>query len=105
MASKKAPPPAPPPAAAKRRPKQTFIPGTEPKSVPDIDDVAERLYETRKERMELSRKEGELVAKLVVLLKQHKLRVYKNDELEVELRVVEEKVRVKRKADETGDDD
>lgn len=59
-----------------KKPKQSFIPGTEPKRFKDLDEAAEEYREGRDERMEATTVEVERKNKLIELMKKHKLVQY-----------------------------
>lgn len=81
--------------------KQTEIPGTERKRVPEVETAANALRAVRLERMDLQKTEGERVDTLIAVMREHDVKLYKfdgeEDELVVEL-VDQTKVKV-RKAD------
>lgn len=55
---------------------QTFIKGTEPKRIKELDDAAEDYREGRDERMEMTRIEVERKGRLIELMHKHKLNQY-----------------------------
>lgn len=69
--------------------KQTLIPGTEQKSIKEIDDAAEAYVEIRDKRMALTKKEVEAQATLVAAMAKHNLTAYRctstDDPLDVTL--------------------
>ena len=60
--------------------KQMQIPGTERKSVPEVEEAAEAYREVRDERCELSRKEKQKKLELLAVMKAHKVKKYKYDD-------------------------
>ena len=86
--------------------KQTSIPGTEPKSITEVDTAAEAYVEARDERMALTEKEVEAKDALINVMKKHDLSVYRDDEADPPLVVTiipgVDKVKVSRVTD--GDD-
>jgi len=86
--------------------KQTHIPGTEPKSIKEVDTAAEAYVEARDERMALTEKEVEAKDALINVMKKHDLSVYRDDEADPPLVVTiipgVDKVKVSRVTD--GDD-
>lgn len=84
----------------KSKPKQTNIPGTERKSIAEIDEAAEAYRDARDERMKLTEEERETHEALLEVMKRHGVTdryVYVDDdgdELEVSVAdVVKVKVR------------
>lgn len=86
--------------------KQMKIPGTEPKTIKEVNDAAEAYVDARDERMKKTEKEVEAKEALVAVMKKHDLQVYKDDDAEPPLIVTltpgVDKVKVTR-AD--GDED
>jgi hypothetical protein len=60
--------------------KQMQIPGTERKSVPEVEEAAQAYREVRDERCELSRKEKQKKLELLAVMKAHKVKKYKYDD-------------------------
>jgi hypothetical protein len=60
--------------------KQMSIPGTERKSVPEVEEAAEAYREVRDERCELSRREKQKKLELLAVMKAHKVKKYKYDD-------------------------
>jgi hypothetical protein len=60
--------------------KQLKIPGTETKSIKEIDDAAESYIIERDKRMKLTKKEVDAKVTLIEVMKKHKLTVYKDDD-------------------------
>ena len=60
--------------------KQMQIPGTERKSVPEVEEAAEAYREVRDERCELSRREKQKKQELLAVMKAHKVKKYKYDD-------------------------
>ena len=81
------------------KPKQSFIPGTEPPSFPDLDELGQKYQETKLSRMQLLEEEVELKAKLQAAMHAHKLDCYPipDTDLEITLEKSEETVKVKRR--------
>ena len=79
--------------------KQSFIPGTEPPSFPDLDELGQKYQETKLARMQLLEEEVELKAKLQAAMHAHKLDYYPipDTDLEITLEKSEETVKVKRR--------
>lgn len=86
-----------------RKPKQQFIPGTEPPSIPAIDAAAEEYVEARDARMRALKVEIERHDELLSLMREHKLESYSFDSSDV-LLDHKDKVKVKRKRDEEDGD-
>jgi hypothetical protein len=61
----------------KERPKQTFIPGTEPPSFPDIDEAVDSYVDRRDERMELLQQEIKARDVLLLRMKDRGLKEYR----------------------------
>lgn len=77
----------------------------EHKSIKELDDAAEHLYEVRRDRMALTRKEVEAAAKVIELMGENKLESYKvaegtPEELEVEIKPTKMKAKVRKVNDE-----
>lgn len=87
--------------------KQTFLPGTEPPSIPALDEAMARYQELKTERMELTKQEVEAKAKVAELMKAHKLKAYKDeaDDLIASIEAGEPKVKVKRVPGSNGDEE
>ena len=79
--------------------KQSFIPGTEPPSFPDLDELGQEYQEKKLARMALLAEEVEMAALLQDLMHAHKLDYYAipDTDLEIVLEPVGEKVKVKRR--------
>ncbi len=85
------------------RPKQQFIPGTEPLSVPEIDKAAEEYVDCRDTRTADLKLEIEAKNVLLALMKEHGFDSYTFDSYIVTRDVIEG-VKVKRKkTEEKGD--
>ncbi len=86
--------------------KQTSIPGTEPKSIKEIDTAAEAYVEARDERMKLTEREVEAKQNLIRVMEKHDLSTYRDESADPPLLVIVEesvaKVKVRR---ESEDDD
>ena len=87
----------------KPRERQSRLPGMERPSNPTIDRAADEYVEARDERMKLTKRELETGDRLKLLMKEHDLRTYENDDLEISFDV-SEKVKVKRRKDEAATD-
>lgn len=59
--------------------KQTQIPGTERKTIKEIDDAAEAYVEARDKRMKLTEREVEAREALVNAMRRNGLEVYRDD--------------------------
>ncbi len=86
-----------------RKPKQQFIPGTEPPSIPAIDAAAEEYRDARDARMVCLKEEIKLGDALLALMHEHSLLTYDFDGATVTVDS-KEKIKVRRKED-TGDGD
>lgn len=83
-----------------KRPKQTFIPGTEPKTIPAIHRAIEEYVEARDKRMDLLEVEVERKGHLLNLMKEEKISDYSVDGHEAHVSIDESiKARI-RTADE-----
>src|SRR5262245_23693254 len=65
-------------------PTQAPLPGAEREAIVDLEAAAEELFEVRDRRMTLTKKETELVARVLELMKKHDLPIYKNNGVELE---------------------
>lgn len=81
------------------RRKQTSIPGTEPKTIPEVSEAAEAYREARDTRMAMTDQEVSAHDKLLAVMEQHKLEHYKDADasppFEVKLKIGKKKVKVK----------
>ncbi len=83
-----------------KKPKQSMIPGTEPESIPEIDNAAENYVLSRDSRMENLKSEIKYGQTLLDLLQKHKLTAYEYDGKIVALdSVTKVKVRNKKEKD------
>jgi hypothetical protein len=81
----------------KAREKQKFIPGTEPVSIKEIEDVAEAYVDVRDKRMNLTEDESEFKTKLIEVMKKHNLETYNfNGYIVVRSHIDEDEVKVKK---------
>lgn len=83
--------------------KQKYIEGTEPPSIPEIDEKAGQYKKVRDKRMDLTEQEIELKGELRELMLKHKLDTYvvPDTEMQVDLEPGEAEIKVrKRKAAE-----
>lgn len=62
-----------------KKPKQSYIEGTEPPSIPAIDAAAEHYVSVRDERCELSKQESEAHDNLLDKMREHGLDKYEFD--------------------------
>lgn len=88
--------------------KQTKIPGTERADIcEDIEKAAAAYVEVRDARMELTKKEVDAQAKLLVAMKANRLSRYRceREDLEVEIVPENEKAKVRKVAPPEADDD
>lgn len=83
-----------------RRPKQAWIPGTEPVRIQEIDDAAESYVTARDTRMEFGLQEKKYASALLDLMHKHEQTAYEYDGKIVSIGA-EEKIKVKRKKDKT----
>lgn len=86
-----------------KRPKQEFIPGTAPPSIPEIDAAAETYVDARDERSNLSIEEKEAHDNLLGKMKEHNLDRYEFDG-RVVTRIGVEKCAVKKKKSDNRED-
>lgn len=87
--------------------KQLQIVGTEPPTIPDVEEAAAKYREIRDQRMVLTKEEGDAQAALVVVMQKHKITEYKFDDDEGEeiMVTLDEKVKAKVKKAKSGGDD
>lgn len=78
------------------KPKQAFLKGMKPKSVPDIETAAEEYREARNDWQSRHQPMMEAQEKLHELMKAHKLKRYEYDDEVVEI-IGKEKVKVSKK--------
>jgi CRISPR/Cas system CSM-associated protein Csm5 (group 7 of RAMP superfamily) len=87
------------------KPKQERLPGVENK-LKDLHECAMEYAEKRDERQAIGREEVALKAKLLGLMKKHKLDNYEYEDVSIEVVIEEEtvKVKVKKHKDEDEED-
>jgi hypothetical protein len=61
----------------KRRPKQPYLEGMEPPSIPAIDSAADVYQEAKEARMKLSEEESEAKKALIAVMVEHQQTTYK----------------------------
>lgn len=85
-------------APKKKRANQKPLPGMEDKRIKELDVAIEKYKDARDERMEATQAEVEAKKKLMGLMKEHKMTVYRSAdaELQAEIVVEEEGVKVKK---------
>lgn len=68
----------------------------------DLSDTAHDYAKVRDSRMELSQEEGQLKAKLLTLMKKHRMKEYIYEDVEIRVVTEEEsvKVRIRRQKEE-----
>lgn len=89
------------PSRKSKKAKQVQIPGTERTDVhKDIERAASKYVEARDARMSMTKVEVETQAKLLAVMKEHKLTTYRCDSEDLEVEVVpeSEKAKVRRVA-------
>lgn len=86
------------------KPRQQFLPGTEPLCVPEIDKAADEYRAARDMRMDALKEEIALQDVLLGKMHEHKLNVYEYDGYVVVV-APKEKVSVKRKPGANGEAD
>src|SRR5262245_24668416 len=96
MATKKAKP---------KKDRQSFIPGTEPPSIPAIDDAADTYYEAMMERVKLSAEEDEAKDNLIDKMKENGLDRYETKHGLVVSVTNKSNVKCKRKKDASANGD
>lgn len=84
------------------RPKQKDLPGMSDRKLDDLSDTAHDYAKVRDSRMELSQEEGQLKAKLLTLMKKHRMKEYIYEDVEIRVVTEEEsvKVRIRRQKEE-----
>lgn len=94
----KTPPAETPQAAAPEQPKQApkaqRLPGMENTGIPELEVIAEALYKVRKDRIALSKREGELSDDLLKMMKHFSKVEYHHEQVHAWREVTEEKVKV-----------
>ncbi len=81
-------------------PKTASLPGMENRGIAELDDLCREYDKVKKKRMDLTKREVELQADMLVVLKKNKLKHYAFDGIEADLVIEKEKVRVKIVAEE-----
>jgi hypothetical protein len=79
-----------------KRAAQKELPGLENREITDLEKKALEYVEVRDQRMDLTKREVELQADLLTLMKTYKKREYKRDGIEIRIVVEKEKVKVKK---------
>lgn len=84
------------------RPKQKDLPEMSDRKLDDLSDTAHDYAKVRDSRMELSQEEGQLKAKLLTLMKKHRMKEYIYEDVEIRVVTEEEsvKVRIRRQKEE-----
>lgn len=82
--------------------KQLEIPGTEPVTIPEIEEAADTYVALRDKRMALTQKEIDARAVLIAAMDEHKLTSYRYDDNVVTVEP-SEKVHVKKAKQETAE--
>lgn len=89
--------------------RQMRVPGTEKKTIKELDAAAEAYVEARDARMKKTEKEVEAKEALISVMKKHELTVYKDDDADPPLIVTltpgKDKVKVTQADGETEDED
>ena len=83
---------------------QQFIPGTEPPSVPRIDQAAKNYHEVMTERCELSKQEDDAKQNLIAIMKEHGLVRYETKNGLVVIVTDKTNVKCKSKTSTEADD-
>jgi len=84
--------------------KQADLPGMEDKHIREIEDAAHEYAEARDKRMKLTEKEVEKKGELLAAMQKHKKRHYEVDDLQIDIEVEKETVKVRiRKVEEEED--
>jgi hypothetical protein len=86
-----------------RKLKQRHFEGMEPPSNPKLDVLAEQYVEARNDRMEMLKEEIKRHDLLELAMKDAGLSHYENEQYRIEFSVTQ-KVKVKRRGDENGDE-
>lgn len=86
----------------KKKPKQGWIEGMEPPSIPEIDTAADDLAFIRSERMRFGKEEEQLAGALLLLMHKHKLKVYDYQGKRVEVEALE-KIKVRKSKESNGE--
>ncbi len=97
MRGKKGPPP-------EDKPAQERLPGTEDAQIVAIEGAAEAYVKVRDKRQALTKLEVEAKGKLLEVMKQNGRKSYVHDDMSVEVIVEKEKVRVRIKKSDDGDE-
>lgn len=95
------------PVTGKKRPRQKFIPGMEPPSIPTIDAAVIRYVQLRDERMMLTQDEVKAKSAVMQLMKDHDLPSYRTPDdyvvtLESEMEMTLSVKHVKPKKEESN---
>jgi hypothetical protein len=81
---------------------QDLIPN---RDLPDVEKAAKAYKRVLNERQDLTRREVELQADLLGLMKKHKITVYDHDGIHAEIMIEKERVKVKIAKDEDDEED
>ncbi len=87
--------------------RQTEIPGTERKSIKELDSAAEAYREERDARMKKSEHESVAKQALIDLMKKHKVDVYRDDDAGIVVTLIPGKdgVKVTEAENESGEEE
>jgi len=83
-----------------RRGRQARLPGTEDPAIDELEGLAEEYAEARDRRMAIDEEEADLKQQLLAEMKKHHKVAYHHGGIDIEIIVVDEKVRVRIKKDE-----
>lgn len=75
--------------------KQQSLPGMEDTAIPEIENAAEAYAEIRDRRMALTKQETEARDTVLSAMKKHGKRTYRHGEIDAEITVEQEKLKVK----------
>lgn len=85
--------------ARPKRLKQQRIPGSEPPSIPALDDAAETYYEVMQDRLKLTKEEHEAMDSLVEKMSEHGVERYETADGLVVTITAKSKCKVKKRKD------
>lgn len=91
---KKAPKPRKP-VEVKRKPRAQRLPGMEDMGIKELEKLAEQYADVRDQRMVLTKRESQMNADLLALMKKHDKTEYHCDEVHCWVKSKDERVRVK----------
>lgn len=83
------------PVEVNRKPRTPRLPGMEDAGIAELEKLAEKYADVRDQRMVLTKREAEMNADLLALMKKHGKTEYHHDEVHCWIKAKDERVKVK----------